>query len=172
MTAPNTPRICRRGARGIALAVMLALWAPGASADPNPNPAHGVLGHWLAHEGDSSILELYLEGDALAGRILQVTSAEGDVLQPVCEHCPGDLEGRPITGLRFLWGLRLQDGRWVGGHVIDLRDGLTQGTIANAEIAPRGDTLVLHAYLGVRALGQTRIWTRPAPVSSRAAAVP
>lgn len=58
----------------------------------------------------------------------------------------------------------------IGGKVIDLHDGLTQGVVANAELVVEQDRLTLHAYLGIRALGQSRTWQRivtPLPSASR-----
>src|SRR3546814_12303129 len=61
--------------------------------------------------------------------------------------------------MRFHWGLHEENGRWTGGKVMDLRDGLTQGVIAKADPKVTGHTLTLHAHLDLRAFRQAR--TRP-----------
>lgn len=151
-----------------AVAAASALLVVALSSNAGSESADRVLGRWLAIEGADgtvSTIELYLEGDALAGRVIRVTDADGQVLHPVCERCAGDLEGKPITGMRFLWGLHPEEGKWVGGSVIDLRDGITQGTVASAELALVDGNVRLHAHLGIRALGQSRTWT-PAVAAS------
>lgn len=126
-------------------------------------PDDAVLGRWLAEEpeaGTTTVVELYREGETVAGRVVRIVDRHGAALAPVCAGCGGELRGRPLTGLRFLWNLRGADGSWSGGTVMDLRDGLTQGVTANAEIRVHGDTLELHAYRGLRAFGQSRTWRR------------
>lgn len=132
------------------------------------------LGGWQATErgqDSTTIIELYLDEDgALAGRIVRIVDGNGQTVSRNCAHCAGELKGKPLAGMRFLWGLHEQNGRWVGGKVIDLRDGLTQGVVANAELVVEQDQLTLHAYLGVRALGQSRTWQRlvaPLPAAAR-----
>lgn len=144
--------------------LLLALIATSKAAAPPPNAAEKVLGRWIAHEASNdttSVIELYLEQDLLAGRVVEIRDADGLRIAPRCERCPAPLAGSPISGLRFLWGLRAEDGRWVGGRVLDLRPGLSQGVEANAELQAVNDELRLHAYLGLPALGQSRIWRRP-----------
>lgn len=146
-----------RPLRRLSIPLLLAASLSPAAASDAP------LGRWLATESDqntTSIVELYLEGDQLAGRIVEVVDHDGRPLAGICAHCPDALRGQPIAGMRFLWGLREQDGRWTGGKVMDLRDGLTQGMVAKADLEVHDDKLTLHAYLGLRAFGQSRIWHR------------
>ncbi|WP_028007065.1 DUF2147 domain-containing protein [Solimonas flava] len=143
------------------LAVLLLLLGAGRTLAATPDDA--VLGRWLAEEpdaGTTTVVELYREGDTVAGRVVRIVDRHGAALAPVCAGCSGELRGRPLTGLRFLWNLHRADGLWDGGTVMDLRDGLTQGVTANAEISVHGDTLELHAYRGLRAFGQSRTWRR------------
>src|SRR3546814_19835852 len=82
--------------------------------------------------------------------------------RPSVVHRAGTLfHDTPLCrSMRVLWGLHGESGRWTGVKVMVLRDGLTQGVIANAELEVTGDTLTLHAYLGLRAFGQSRTWHR------------
>jgi uncharacterized protein (DUF2147 family) len=146
-------------------ALLIAASAPASAAGETP------LGRWLAPDAGQhtmSTIELYLEGDELAGRVVGVVDRHGRPLAGKCADCPGELRDQPIVGMRFLWGLHEQNGRWTGGRVIDLRDGVTQGVIAHADLEVDGDRLTLHAYLGMRALGQSRTWQRAgvAPVDA------
>ncbi|ROH93721.1 DUF2147 domain-containing protein [Stagnimonas aquatica] len=152
-----------RPLRAFALLLLALIARPNAAAPP-PAAAEAVLGRWIAYEASSdtsSVIELYLEQGLLAGRVIEVRDASGLRIAPRCERCPEPLAGSPISGLRFLWGLRAEDGRWVDGRVLDLRPGLSQGVEANAELQLLNGELRLHAYLGLPALGQTRVWRRP-----------
>ncbi|HEY0973224.1 MAG TPA: DUF2147 domain-containing protein [Solimonas sp.] len=165
----NQPRrLFRIVPPGLALAVGLSLpWV--AQANPAADPpsvaeADRIEGLWLSTEDDGirSHMEIVREADGYAGRVRYVESADGQPLQPVCARCPAPHAKQPIVGMRFLWGLQPQgNGKWSGGRVMDLRDSVTQGTIANAELTllPNGQ-LKLLGYLGMRALGQSRVWQR------------
>ena len=144
--------------RALLLAMLLSLPGLGAAQDRD-----AALGRWLAYEasdGSTTLVELYRVGDTLEGRVLSMTDAQRQPLLRHCTRCPGTLRGEPLVGMRFLWGLRQQDGQWLGGEVMDLREGLTQGLRAEAEIRVEGDHLRLRAFRGLRALGQTRVWRR------------
>lgn len=146
------------------LGLLLSLFAAASGASPAPDAAAAVLGRWFAYEpsnSTTSIVELYLEQGLLAGRVLEVLDADGRPIAPRCDRCAEPLAGRPIPGMRFLWGLRAREGTWVGGRVLDLRPGLSQGVEANADLRLVNGELVLRAYLGLPALGQSRVWRRP-----------
>jgi hypothetical protein len=126
-----------------------------------------LVGRWRTVEDPStgvvSIIELYLEGETMSGRVERIEDPSGKPLFPICEDCPGDMAGKPLPGLRFLSGLRKDGDRWVDGRAIDLRDGLTQGVAANCDLELVDGKAVLRAWVGVRALGETRVWTRETP---------
>src|SRR3546814_10059043 len=85
-----------------ALLLLAASLSPAAAAD-------APLGRWLATEADqksTSIIELYLEGDQLAGRVVEVGDRNGQAVADTCADCPGELQGQAIAGMRFLWGDR------------------------------------------------------------------
>lgn len=144
--------------------LLLGLLANASGAAPAPGGAEAVLGRWIAYEASNSttsVVELYLEQGLLAGRVLEVLDAHGQRIAPLCDRCAPPLAGRPIIGMRFLWGLRFSDGGWVGGRVLDLRPGLSQGAEANADLSLLDGELVLRAYVGLPLLGQSRVWRRP-----------
>lgn len=101
----------------------------------------------------------------MSGRVERIEDPSGKALFPICERCPGEMRGKPLPGLRFLSGLRKEGDRWVGGHAIDLRDGMTQGFTANCDLSLVDGQAVLRAYVGLRAFGHTRVWTRATPRS-------
>ena len=128
-----------------------------------------LVGRWRTIEDPStgivSIIELYLEGETMSGRVERIEDPSGKPLFPICERCPGEMRGKPLPGLRFLSGLRKDGDRWVDGEAIDLRDGMTQGLTASCDLSLVEGKAVLRAYVGVRAFGETRVWTRETPRS-------
>lgn len=151
---------------GLMLGVSLSCASPAAS--PAADPA---LGQWLAPEpaeGTTTIVEIYPEGETLAGRVVRIVDSDQRELHRHCDRCPGALRGQALAGMRFLWGLRRDQEQWTDGTVMDLRDGLTQGITATAKLAVHGDTLELRAYRGLPALGQTRTWYRSPDAEKKA----
>jgi hypothetical protein len=122
------------------------------------------LGKWSANDearpGVVSVVELFIRDQHLHGRILVTRNLDGQELQPVCEKCPGVLSGKPIKGMEFIKGLKLQKDSFVGGTVIDFRPGLTQGMQGSCDISINGDLAVFTGYWLVRQLGQSRVWVR------------
>jgi len=150
---------CKVGSWVGALALM-SLVAGAVHAADEP-----LLGKWHAVDDDSSsgiasIVELYLQGDRLFGRIIKTVDAKGNELHPVCANCPGDLRGKPTKGMQFVWDLRKEGNKWVDGHVIDLRSGPTQGIEASCDLSMADSKAVLHGYIGIRAFGKSSQWSR------------
>lgn len=139
--------------------LLLALSMPVAATAADP-----IQGRWLAApepgSGNVTILRLFIEADRLHGEVEAVLDPNNAPLNPVCERCPGELRGKPLVGMRFLRDLRREGTRWVGGRVMDLRPGLTQGVVAQCELTPSDPELVIEAWKGLRALGSSRTWKR------------
>ncbi|GAB3106098.1 DUF2147 domain-containing protein [Aestuariicella hydrocarbonica] len=117
-----------------------------------------VLGHWntLDRNGKAqSLVELYLNGDQLNGRIVKLydESKQG----ALCQECEGEQHDQPIAGLVFITGLKAAEDEWVDGRVLDPET----GSEYDCKLWLDGDNLKLKAGFGF--IGQTREWQRPAP---------
>ena len=103
---------------GLAAAVLLAAGA--AHADPR--------GVWLT-EGGKSHVEVYdCGGGRLCGRIVWLRSPLGKDGKPRRDARNDDkaLRGRPILGLRMVWGMEDQGGgEWDDGRIYNPNDGNT-----------------------------------------------
>lgn len=143
--------------------LVLSLWASALSAQAAQGDP--LVGSWKADDanGVSSIIEIFPDGETLTGRIVKTTDAQGNELDFVCEYCPGELKGKPVKGMTFIRNLRKSGTKWVGGQVVDLRPGLTQGATASCELSYVNGHAVLFGYLGIRLLGQERVWQRARP---------
>ncbi len=138
-----------------AMAVVLSFLAVRevyAEADPR--------GLWNT-EDDSARVRLESCDDELCGRIVWLEDPTDDQGNPLtdAENPEPDLRGRPIDGLKIVWGLQAGgDGEtWKDGKVYDPESGKTY----NAKITLKDqDTLDLRGYVGTPMFGRTSTWTR------------
>jgi hypothetical protein len=123
-----------------------------------------LVGRWIAADdadkGVTSVVEFYQQDAKVHGRIFLTRDAKGQEIHPVCELCTGSLRGAPLKGMTFISGLVQQQQSWVGGQVIDLRPGLTQGLTASCEISLVNGRAIVLGYFMTRAWGQSRTWIR------------
>lgn len=116
-----------------------------------------VLGQWntLNRDGEpQSLVELYLNGEELNGRIVKLYDESKQ--DAVCKECEGERHNQPIAGLVFITGLTADDDEWVDGRVVDPET----GNEYDCKLWLDGNTLKLKAGFGF--IGQTREWKRPA----------
>ena len=121
--------------------------------------ASKIDGLWVTKDDESqktrSIVKLETVNNELNGVIEKVFPQPGDT--GICRFCPGDFKGKPVQGLRFLWGLKAKDSNsWEGGHILDPKS----GRIYKLRMTLKGDKLYVRGYIGVSFLGRTQIWTR------------
>lgn len=153
--------VARLGALAL-LAGTLAMLAAPAGAAPAGNPDKpGLLGHWLSPK-ERLIVEFYPCGSEVCGRIawLENTHRDGKLRRDRKNPDPA-LRDRPWCGIDVVWDLEPDgDGRWEGGKVYDPKRGQNFSLEATLE---GEDRLKLRAYLGLKFLGKTEVWTRPDP---------
>ena len=116
-------------------------------------------GIWITKDDASqqkrSIVKLETVNNEITGVIEKVFPQPGDT--GICRFCPGELKGKPITGLKFLWGLKAKDANsWDGGHILDPKS----GKVYKLRMTLKGDKLYVRGYIGVSFLGRTQVWTR------------
>ena len=124
-------------------------------ASTTAGAADDISGLWLGHERDGHI-EIKACGSALCGYIVSI-------LDPSVPPNPRDvynerleLRSRPICELQVLGNLQDQGGAW-GGWVYDPRAGKTYDAEVKLQDA---DTLAVRGYVGIKLLGETKLWTR------------
>ncbi|MBK0400294.1 DUF2147 domain-containing protein [Limibaculum sp. M0105] len=120
--------------------------------------AAGVEGVWLTEKGKVAV-ELYPCGERMCGKIVWLEKprwSEGTLKRDERNPDPA-LRERPWCGIEVISGLR-PDGRdWEDGSFYYPKEGKT----FDLEMRQNGDdTLKVRAYLGVKLLGKTEIWTR------------
>lgn len=143
-----------------AVRARIFLWLLSLSAALLTSTAAGavddIAGVWLGHDHDGHI-EIKACGAARCGYIVSI-------LDPAVPPNPRDifnerpeLQSRPICGLQVLGNLKDQGDAWGGGWVYDPRAGKTYDAEVKFQDA---NTLAVRGYLGIKLLGETKLWTR------------
>lgn len=153
----------------LVLALLLSLTGAGVPVLASPAEP-GIRGDWLSPADDAddvdAIIAIAPRGNQWRGHIQSIPrprtpGAAGRTLvedTTPCQACPGAQRGQPMRGLEVMWGLREQDGKLVGGKILDPSD----GTVYDCEVALSSDgtTLQVTAYKGLKLLGRTLSWRR------------
>lgn len=139
--------------RLIAIAALaVALGAGGARAA-------GVEGVWLTEKRKVAV-ELYPCGAAMCGKIVWLAkprSRDGTLRRDVRNPDPA-LRDRPWCGIEVIRGLRRDGPGWADGRFYYPKEGKS----FDIDLSDAGDgTLEVRAYLGIKLLGKTEVWTRP-----------
>ena len=141
------------GLRLAAILVALML-ASGVRAE-----AAAIEGVWLTGKKEVGV-DLYACGSRLCGRIVWLAKPRwSDNQLKMDERNPDPaLRDRHWCGIEVISGLKPNGGDWESGDFYDPKDGKTY----DIDIEPSADgTLKVRAYLGVKLLGRTEVWTRP-----------
>ncbi len=87
-----------------------------------------VLGVWKSIDDNTgeakSHVEIFEKNGKVFGKIVDILSAEPDVL---CDACKGQLKNKPVMGLQIIDGLELNGTRWSKGSILDPESGNTYG---------------------------------------------
>lgn len=147
---------------GIALALSLAAAvAPAGAADAATEGKTALLGPWLSGK-KGVIVDFYPCGSNVCGRIAWLGDPLNDGKPKRDKKNPNPaLRDRPLCGIQVIRGLEPQgDGVWDGGEVYDPK----HGNSYSLEVKKLSDNrLKLRAYLGIKLLGISEVWTRPDP---------
>ncbi|HUF86120.1 MAG TPA: DUF2147 domain-containing protein [Thermohalobaculum sp.] len=120
-----------------------------------------LFGPWLSQK-EKLIVEFYPCGSEVCGRIAWMAKPyRNGALRRDNQNPDPALRDRPFCGIEVIRGLAPDgDGSWTGGKVYDPKRGATYSLEVRQKSA---DRLELRAFLGVKFLGKTEVWTRPDP---------
>lgn len=86
-----------------------------------------VLGKWKTIDDETgkekSIVEIYEQNGVLYGKITQLFREPGEEQDPVCDKCEDDRKGQKIKGMVIIRDMKLKDGYYQGGTIIDPKNG-------------------------------------------------
>ena len=104
------------------------------------------IGYWNTVDDSTgevkSTVELYLDGDLLYGRIVELINPEEP--NPVCEKCTGEKLNEPVIGLTIIEGLSFDGDYWTDGEILDPENGKTY----ECKIWREGNKLMVRGYIG------------------------
>lgn len=140
------------GRVAMATLAMLLLVPPSAQA-------REVSGVWMNDDGQWAV-EVERCGDRRCGRLVWLKSPLDQAGRPLRDGNNPDpaARQRPLCGVEIIKDLTLQnDGSWDGGSIYDPEEGKVYSVMLKSDAA---DRLEVRGYLGIKALGETMIWTR------------
>ncbi len=87
-------------------------------------PAQSVTGVWKTIDDENgqakSHVQIYEQGGQLFGKVVQILTERPDRR---CDKCPGERYNQPVMNMVILENMRLQDGFWQSGRILDPEKG-------------------------------------------------
>jgi uncharacterized protein (DUF2147 family) len=102
------------------------------------------------------LIRIYESQGQLYGRIEPVPGEPDDGKR--CTRCTDERRNQPYNGLVLLRHLRLQNGEYVGGDILDPGSGSVYG--CKLHLIDGGHRLIMRGYLGISLLGRSQTWAR------------
>lgn len=124
--------------------------------------ADPIVGQWVQADDDTlapdAVIEIREAGGVYSGTIIKLYPAPDRPATPRCTACAGALKDKPIVGLTVIEGVRRAGASFDGGSILDPETGKSYSV--RIKPAPDGRSLAVTGYVGLPALGETRVWTR------------
>lgn len=123
--------------------------------------AEGIVGDWVTIDDTThkprALVRITDENGVISATIQKVYKEEGDT--GICQKCPGEFQGKPVQGLRFVWGLKPSgSNQWDGGQILDPKNGKIYR--CKMKLNPNANSLDVRGYIGISLLGRTQVWLR------------
>ncbi len=148
-------------AQKIAVLCTLALLSSFSFANEDP-----ILGKWKTVDDRTG----YSRADVLVkknsdgtytGTIVETRAVPGRPKMEICDHCPGELKGKPYLGLPFIFGFK-QDPKnpneYIDGKVLDPIGGKIYKS--KAKILNNGRRMTIRGYVGISMIGRSVTWIK------------
>ena len=120
--------------------------------------AQDVIGIWKSVDDtdgvEKSHIEIYEQDGKIYGKVIKLLEA---ATITTCEKCKGEQKGASLVGMVILRDLQFEDGKWVGGRILDP----AKGKEYKCQISLESDEkLKLRGYIGRPLFGRTQYWYR------------
>lgn len=102
------------------------------------------------------LIRIFERDGAFYGRI--EPSSPADDFAARCTRCTGNRKDQPIIGLVIMRHLKLKDGEYVGGDILNPRSGGIYR--CKFHLTDGGRKLLMRGYLGISLLGRSLTWVR------------
>jgi len=81
-----------------------------------------------------------------------------DTPDAVCDKCKDERKGQRIVGMTIVKGIKLKDGHYEGGEILDPENGKTYRCLMKLDST--GNELEVRGFIGFALIGRSQIWTR------------
>ena len=152
--------------RDTLLVLLLVALAPTVAAAAGGARLDSPVGFWqpLDNTGKPLGLIRIFEAHGLYyGRI--EPSFPGDDRGERCTRCTDDRHNQPLSGLLLIRHLRWQDGKYVGGDILDPNTGRVYD--CTLQLTDGGHQLIMRGFLGLALLGRSQTWQRVEHAATR-----
>ena len=103
-----------------------------------------------------SIVRIYEEGGELFARVEKdLTAGEATT---VCTRCKDERKDQPLVGLVFMRHMKLDDGEYRGGDILDPDNGSVYK--CKLRLEDNGRKLKVRGFIGFSLFGRTQTWER------------
>ncbi len=104
-------------------------------------------------------VRIFSRDGSLFGQIERVFDSKDAASR--CDECRDERRGQKIEGLLILRGMKLVNGEYRGGDILDPDTGRVYQ--CRMKLTDGGQKLAVRGFLGVSLLGRTQTWTRVEP---------
>jgi uncharacterized protein (DUF2147 family) len=128
-------------------------------ADATDTRLASPVGLWQpldSHGKPEGLIRIFETNGLYYGRI--EPSSPSDDRNARCTRCTGDRHNQPIIGLLLLRHLRPENGKYVGGDILDPDTGRIYG--CSLRLTDGGREAVMRGFLGISLLGRSQTWRR------------
>ena len=123
-----------------------------------------LVGKWKTIDDETnrakSIVEIYMVGDKLHGKVVELFRLPEEDQDPKCDKCDKDDSryNKRVLGMEILTGLEKDsDTEYEDGKILDPKNGKVYDCDIELESA---DKLKVRGYIGISLLGRTQYWHR------------
>ncbi|MFV0237724.1 MAG: DUF2147 domain-containing protein [Flavobacteriales bacterium] len=120
--------------------------------------AQNIVGKWKTIDDETgkakSIVEIYKKGSQYYGKIVTL------LIKPsseTCVECKDDRKDKPLVGLEIIRNMKLEDGKYEGGNIMDPKTGKIYKCLIKAN---GSDKLDVRGYIGFSLIGRTQTWQK------------
>jgi uncharacterized protein (DUF2147 family) len=125
-----------------------------------PGKSQSITGKWTTIDDNSgkekSVVEIYLKGDKVYGKVTKIIVGPGEDPDPVCDKCPHDdiRYDKKIIGMEIIRDLTKTGEAYSDGTILDPEE----GKVYRCKLWAEGNELKVRGYWGP--FFRTQTWKR------------